>query len=799
MKNKIKILLFPITTLSMLFVLQGCGSDKKDPPAVTGAAAFVAGTHPRFDPVISDVPFNTDLIFAKAATTDGTADVGAATDAVRAALNVLDGFSTSAYFDVMISGSVNPATVLPMQTVFLLEVETLKNDKDALNPKNISGLAKMPESLVSFDTQVVSLDGGLNNVVRIRPTAPLKAKTKYLVFLTNDIKDAEGKALTRSWSYNSLHDTSYQTLASLAPVRELITGWETLAGGFLAVATSITPKDAVEKLVLSYTFTTTDAQAPLVAMAAPRAAIASLIVKKANPATPEALAAAKALAVTKVQQLDAGNYLSTPKQRDLGVSATTGLDISLFSSALAANIGKLYTGYIKLPYYQTAAAGLPFAAYLTRNWTADRTLADLLGQTLPADVDATSYNVTYRYPFAAKTGDESVPLQVTLPEASHVPGLSVAPTATCGQIFGATGYPVAIYIHGITSDRGSVVSLAHTLAGRCVATVAIDLPVHGVPANSAYMAYLNVEHSVAFDIDALYGSNAPHERHFNVAGSGGAPAPMNFVTPSALTDGSGAQFINLGYLANTRDNLRQAVMDLLNLNASLAGINDDFLTGLGVSLDLNKVYVVGLSLGGIVGTTFTSVNQAAISSEAAAGLTSNLNPIRGLVASAAGSQVTQILVNSNRFAPIINGGLAANGVAVGTSLYEKFIYATQSMVDSGDVVNFAQLLSTQNVPVLLQQINGDLVIPNSASGAPLAGTLGLANLLGADPLGAAPTLQPLGLGYVRLTEGGHASLLRIENDTPLVTRELQAQVVSFILGAGSVAVGSAAPLNIQAP
>ena len=119
-------------------------------------------------------------------------------------------------------------------------------------------------------------------------------------------------------------------------------------------------------------------------------------------------------------------------------------------------------------------------------------------------------------------------------------------------------------------------------------------------------------------------------------GPGGAPAPMDFDTPTDA-DGSGAQFTNLGYLANTRDNNRQGVMDLLNLNASLQGINEDFLTGLAVSLDLDKVYVVGVSLGGIIGTTFTSVNEAAITNDAAVGLTSNLNHIRGLVAASAGS------------------------------------------------------------------------------------------------------------------------------------------------------------------
>lgn len=788
MKNNTRMFTVPLMLLSLGFVLQGCGSDKKEtapPPAP--AAAFVPGTYPRFDPVVSDLPFNTDFIFAKAATTDGTADVGAATDAVRSALNVMDGFSTSAYFDVMIQGSVNPATVLPMQTVFLVEVNT--NGKDALNPANIIGLVA-PTGPATFDAKVVSLDGGTNNVVRIRPTSPLKSKTKYLVFLTNDIKDAAGASLTRSWTYNALHDASYATLDSLLPVRNAILGWEQLAGGFLAAVSSTTSAAAIDKLVLTYTFTTTDPQTPLIAMASPRAVVASLQI---------AAGIAPATAVSNAVALDAGGVLSTPKKRPLNISPATGIDFTTLSAgALVGSVGKLYTGYIKLPYYQTAPGDLPFGAYLTKNWTPNIALATALGKTVPADVSG-AFNVTYRYPFAAKTSDETIPLQVTLPEKDLVPGFVSAPSATCNQIFGSSGYPVAIYIHGITSDRTSALALAHTLASKCIATVAIDLPLHGVPANSAFVNALNVENSQIIPFSSLYGANAPHERHFNVAGPGGAPAPMNFDAPTA-SDGSGAQFTNLGYLANTRDNNREAVIDLLNLNASLQGINDDFLTGLGVSLDLNKVYVVGVSLGGIIGTTFTAVNQAAIANDALVGLPSGLNPIRGIVLASAGSQVAQIMINSPTFGPVINGGLAASGVKVGTSNYEKFVYAAQSTLDSADAVSFAQTLAAQGVPVLLQQIKNDQVIPNYVSSAPLAGTEALARLLGATTLGLGET--QLGSGYVKMSEGDHVSLLRPAANTALqlqVTTELQTQVVTFILNAGKVAVGAAAPENIEVP
>lgn len=781
MKNKSNLFLLSSLALAVLG-LQGCGGGDgtEKAPAPTGPDIYQVGVYPRFDPIVSDLPFNTDLIFAKAAETDGTADLGAATDPVRATMNQMDGFSSSAFFDVLISGSVAPASAIAGKTVFLVELNA--NGKDALNPANIVGVT----GLANFDVQVVSLDGGTNNTLRIRPIKPLKSKTKYLVVLTNDLKDGTGAALTRSWTYNALRDPNYQTLTALIPVRNAINGWETIASKFLAAASGgqLSEAAAKDKLVLTYTFTTTDPISPLVAMAAPRAAIVSTQIQAG---------AAPAAAVANAMQLDSLNLLPTPKPRDLGISGVTGVDFNNFSSALAANVGKLYTGYIKLPYYQTAATGLAFGEYLKRNWKPDLTLAGALGVTVPADVDG-SYNVTYRYPFAAKTGDESIPLQVTLPQDNWVPGYAGA--ANCGQIYAATGYPTVIYVHGITSDRTSVVALGHTLASRCIATVAIDLPVHGVPANSAFVNALNVEKSKLIPFATLYGANAPHERHFNVAGSGGAPAPMNFTTPGS-TDGSGAQFINLGYLPNTRDNNRQAVMDLLNLNASLGNVNTEIHKSVSTGLDLNRVYVVGVSLGGILGSVFTTVNQLAIANDAQAGLTSNLKPIRGLVTSGAGTQVAQVLVNSITFAPIINGGLGNSGVNVGTTNYERFLYAAQTAMDSGDPVNFMETLAKLGVPALVQQINNDAVIPNGAAGAPLMGTKAMASLLGATQLGVGST--QLGRGYVKHTAGGHSSLLRPEGGAPQVTVELQSQVVTFVLNNGNVSVGGGAPGNIEAP
>lgn len=766
-----------VLPLAVAMALAACGGGSDTVPDQSEGATF-HGTYPKFNPVTSDLPLNTDLIFADAPTSDGTANVGVATNPVEAAVNGLDGFSTNAYFDIAFEGSIDSASVCTLTdatvkmacalpNVFLLPLNT--GEGDALDPSNIDPMSPVLSAAITPVTaSVVSLDGGTNNVLRIIPEQPLQAKTKYLVFVTNTVMDANGDPIKASTAYDLLGENEPAVSGSLAAVRGAIQGWEAIAGGVLAVnGLAADPVSGKDQVAISYTFTTTDPIAPLVGMAAPRAALAGLGVPSAS-----------------INGLQAGGFLPTPVESELvGVPAATETDIGGLTG-LPANIANLYTGYIQLPYYLTTPETTASASYTQDSWVPDATLAGALGMSVPQDVDG-STNVTYRYPFATEQSLETVPLQVTLPGSAAGGGACAAP------------YPVVIYIHGITSDRSSVVALAHSLGNACVATVAVDLPLHGVTNNTGSPLYgLNVENPAGLGAAfAGLGENAPRERHFNDAA------------------GSGGQFINLAVLQNTRDNLRQSVMDMLNLNASLTVISDNLEAQTLGSLDTSDVKVVGVSLGGIVGSVYATVNQMSIGADGMAGFTSNLKPLSGVVSSASGGQLTQILANSLALGPTVNAGLAEAGVNQGTSDYEKFLYAAQSTVDSGDPVNFASTLSGIGVPVLIQQIKGggdasglgdtkvytaDKVIPNSVDGAPLAGTSPLATLAGASLPSAAPGASSANL-LTSLTIGHHASLLRPSEDgvTPattgetLATGELQTEVVSFVLDPTNIAVGTA--------
>lgn len=822
-------------TIASSFAITACDikSDADPQPASADqtpittppTTAFTQGTHPIFDVAAAQLPTVTDLPFLVAAGTlgdnfDGTALVANANDTVRRAINDLDGWSTNAYFDISFSGALDPASVHgpggANQNVFLVKLNT--GSGEPLDPASIVASSPVAAVLTSADfaVSVQSLDLGAgivpDNTVRILPKKPLDPASKYLVFMTNTILDAGAAATTESTSYNALSGSGGAGLnAQLQGIATWLDGMEEIAGNIISQATggALTPAQARPLVTVAYTFTTTDPHKPLVAMAAPRAALV-----------------AGGASTTDATTLDGLGLLATPKTRTLAINPATATDLNLLSGGgLPADVADLYTGYITLPYYQTA--GAPDFSHLAAMWRADLTLAGALGQSVPQDysqtgsaapvVDGTT-NVTWRYPFAAATGTETIPLQVTLPDGAYTPDNPAFGGATCAQVQAAqSGYPVAIYVHGITSDRTSVIALAHALAQACIATVAIDLPMHGIDSNSNYAGSLNVDHG---SVGAEYGAvTALHERHFDqTLNSGtGAPATMNFTTPNAY-DKSGSLFINLSNLQNTRDNLKEAVQDLLNLNASLGTISALNLDADATTNDLNldKVYVIGVSLGGMVGTTFATVNQLAIAKEAEKGFTANLNPIKGLLVSAGGTQLTQILINSPTFGPTISGGLTLAGAGVDTAARESFLNVAQATVDSADPVNFAGVLGSGaltayglNVPTLVQMIVGggdtniaelgsdttswvtDDVVPNSVAGAPLSGTLPLAGLLAAGPTtdgtsNSATLINKL----VQMTIGYHSSLLIPNADAPagpwtggeqLATGELQNQAVTFVL------------------
>ena len=298
-------------------------------------------------------------------------------------------------------------------------------------------------------------------------------------------------------------------------------------------------------------------------------------------------------------------------------------------------------------------------------------------------LDPTSTNVTVANPFPVLTDMQTIPMLLSLPNAGS------------GRTRPAAGWPVVIFGHGLGGNRSHMLAAADSLALAGYAVIAIDSPLHGiVPELEPQLAPLYVGNSPwaeeanerTFDVD--YVDNAT-----------GAPEPDG----DGITDASGTHFFNLGSMLTTRDNGRQAQADLSVLAVGLPGMDFNF-DGL-PDLDASTVQYAGFALGAMMGTPFTAVEPMVVNSFLSA-------PMGG---------IARGLEASPTFGPRIKAGLAAAGYLPGSSDYELFFLAFQTVIDSMDPLNWAIEAAEFN-NIVLHEVIGDTVVPNFVLTAPLSGT-----------------------------------------------------------------------------
>lgn len=397
--------------------------------------------------------------------------------------------------------------------------------------------------------------------------------------------------------------------------------------------------------------------------------------------------------------------------------ADAGMDTSTFGGL---GVAQVYSGSLTVPYYGAAPSQTNPTAPLSNYWK---------GQ-------GNSF-LTQFIPVAVKRFDQTVPVLMSVPKNGEKPD---------------AGWPVVIFQHGITRNRGDLLAVADSLAAAGYAAVSMDMPLHGISPDEDLAALRNpLIAERTFDVD--YVTQAADES-------------IVAMQPDGVVDTTGRHFVNLSHLLVTRDNLRQAVSDLMQLQSALESYEGELLDG-------SQVAFVGHSLGGMVGGVFGAMNTEKLDSS---------------VFAMPGLQAANVLVNSPVFSAEIIAGLQAQGVEPGSAEFTQFVLATQTVVDSADPVNY--VASIQN-PTLLLAVVGDGVdpatsdqfIPNRVAGAPLAGTEPWIALQGLNSVNTSGIVAE-GKGVMRYTSGTHRSFL-----TPLegaeVTQTMQEAMASFTASKGT--------------
>ena len=679
--------------LLMTLLLISCveeGDTRLQDNIAASTAAF-----PLFDPAASVIPFPNDLlIHAQSGKLNiPIEDTSNAADPTFG-LNTLDGFSTIAPFTVTFSEPVDRTTLQAGVTVRVFEIT-----------KSLTGSGQNKELVGGTDFRVDLSPTDINDTtLYISPLRPLRTRARYMVVITNGLRDVAENNMIASSIYAITKGSTVLTgdLAALEPLRQTTNLLENIAESF--------PSGPVrEEVILSWTFRT------------------------------------QSLYEVLTEVYDLNEAATAPASTNWSDS---GEDTAFFGYA------DLFTATLNLPYYHTAADNPSSTIPLTSVWQ---------------NSDGAPPDVANPTPIA--TESRTLPLVASIPNGTD-PNAASKPSG---------GWPVVVFIHPITGDRSNIEALGDSLvlaenavgAPTPFAAVAIDLPLHGIVDTT----------------DALY--DAANERHFNLD-------LVNNDTGAAGADGaidpSGEHFINLSSLVTTRDNLRQAVSDVLGLIRALEAMDYD---GGGPDFNTSEIHIVGHSLGAMVANVV-------------AALTTNTD-VKTVVMGMPGGGIAKFLDGSATFGPEIEAGLAAAGLVKGTTEYEEFVHAAQAIVDSVDPINYAFTNAinggaSANHPLLLLEVIGsatslpDQTIPNQVGNKPPAGTPAgtvPGYLAGTDPLALLLKLTKVGESivsptagldlWVRFLAGNHASFLspldeqgNVDNALVAVTTEMQTEAVSFV-------------------
>lgn len=687
-----------LIALSLLWaVLAACSgsknADRAQPTPPPPGQPVTGVITAKFDPGSGVVPFPSNLLFT--GTTDLTLNPPVA--------------DPNDYGDpvVALSAMDGFSTVAPWSTGFSTSI-----DPSSVKPGvsvRVFEVSTHPTGAVTGvvaelapGTEYVATVAG-DSTLAILPLKPLKPLTNYMAVLTNGIRDTAGNAASP--------DTIYYIVKGHDP---LVDEQGNSTSGALDNASA----QALEPL---RQLTNTQEYAAAAMGIDPESIVLSWV--------------ARTQSVMPTLSAIRGMTQAGPIQ-----VAPTGVDTSVIGGF---GLGDIYIGVLTVPYYLEAPSQENPIAPLNGFMQAAPG-----GYVAPFDamgLDPTSTQLTFANPVPVVKSYQTIPVLMTVPNANS------------GQSMPSNGWPVTIFQHGITRNRGDMLAIADTMASQGHVVIAIDQPLHGITPTDDLAPLLYVENSP-------FGPVAS-ERTFDVdyiSNTTGAPGP------DGVVDSSGSHMINLASLLTSRDNGRQAVADLWVLTASIPEID------LGpMSLDASSISFVGQSLGAMVGIGYLSMEP-------------NVNVG---VLSVPGGGIAKLLENSPTFGPRIVAGLGAAGVVQGTADFELFMTVFQTVMDAVDPINYAALAAAGNAILMHEVVGGngvppDQVIPNAVATAPLSGTEPLIRAMMLAPV-TNTTVDQAGLRAVaRFTFGDHGSLLSPAASLA-ATQEMQGQMASMIVTRGT--------------
>lgn len=284
--------------------------------------------------------------------------------------------------------------------------------------------------------------------------------------------------------------------------------------------------------------------------------------------------------------------------------------------------------------------------------------------------------------------------------------LDIAFTAIVPRNLPAAGkpLPVVIFGHAILTERRMLLALGDALARKGFAAVAIDLPFHGTRTICWTEGPLSIPDPTTGKLTPLgnpCANNGTCTDDGRCVSAAGDDVPLATWPVIPMPMASGAAFLEIERIANTRDHFIQAEIDLSALLRALRGA--DWTEVFTRPVDLTRIYYAGQSLGGILGATFVGTHPE----------------IARAVLNVPGADTVDMFRESPFFSGQVSAFFTREGVDKDSFDGRRFMNVARWFMDCADPASFATTLlhppggATRGV--LIQMATLDFIIPNTST------------------------------------------------------------------------------------
>jgi hypothetical protein len=255
--------------------------------------------------------------------------------------------------------------------------------------------------------------------------------------------------------------------------------------------------------------------------------------------------------------------------------------------------------------------------------------------------------------------------------------------------------PVVIFGHGLVTERRFVLAVGDALAAKGYAAISIDFPYHGdrtYCAKGGPISVVNPLDGSLASLDPCQAGSTCNDlgRCVDANGNGNHLATFGVIsTPIA----SGAVFLEIDHIANSKDHFQQALVDLGALDRSLC--EGAWQAVLGHPVDTTRIYYAGQSLGGIMGAVFLGTDP----------------DIKRAVLNVPGAGLIPLFDDSTFFSAQLDAFFTRQHIDRASFDGRRFLTVAHWFLDAVDPEHLGPI--TGNRALMLQMATLDFIIPNA--------------------------------------------------------------------------------------